>query len=33
VGKDGSVYFLSRITEKGKTYTDLVSVKGPFSSR
>jgi hypothetical protein len=33
VGKDGSVYFLSRITENGKTRTDLCSVKGPFSSQ
>ena len=33
VGKDGSVYFLSRITENGRTLTDLVSVKGPFSSQ
>ncbi len=31
VGKDGSVYFLSRITEQGRTRTDLVCVKGPFS--
>lgn len=27
VGHDGSVYFLARITEAGKTRTDLVSVK------
>jgi hypothetical protein len=32
VGKDGSVYSLSRITEGGKTHTDLFSVKGPFKS-
>jgi hypothetical protein len=31
IGKDGSAYFLSRVGDKG--YTDLVSVKGPFSSR
>jgi hypothetical protein len=35
VGHDGSVYFLARITEAGKTRTDLVSVKpvpvGPAS--
>lgn len=30
VGQDGSVYFLARITEGGKTRADLVSVKGPF---
>jgi hypothetical protein len=33
VGKDGSAYFLSRVTENGHTITDLVSVKGPFSSQ
>ncbi len=33
VGKDGSVYFLSRVTENGKTRTDLVAVKGPFFSQ
>ena len=30
VGKDGTVYFLARITEGGKTRTDLVSVPGPL---
>jgi len=30
VGKDGSVYFLSRITEGGKTRTDLVRVPSPL---
>ncbi len=30
VGKDGSVYTLSRITEDGKTRTDLIRIKGPF---
>jgi hypothetical protein len=29
VGKDGTVYFLARITEAGKTRTDLVSVARP----
>jgi hypothetical protein len=29
VGLDGTVYFLARITEAGKTRTDLVSVDGP----
>ena len=33
VGKDGSVYTLSRITEDGKTRTDLISIKGPFKSK
>jgi hypothetical protein len=31
VGKDGSVYFLARITEGGKTRADLVSVQGPLT--
>jgi hypothetical protein len=30
VGKDGSVYFLARISSGGKTRTDLVEVRGPF---
>jgi hypothetical protein len=30
VGKDGSVYFLARITEGGKTRADLVEVEKPF---
>jgi len=30
VGKDGTVYTLSRITENGTTRTDLISIKGPF---
>ncbi|HLH36102.1 MAG TPA: hypothetical protein VKX41_15635 [Alloacidobacterium sp.] len=33
IGTDGSVYFLSRITEGGKTRTDLCSIKGPFSTQ
>ena len=33
VGKDGTVYFLSRITESGHTRTDLVSVAGPLAKR
>jgi hypothetical protein len=32
VGKDGTVYTLARIAEKGRTRTDLISVKGPFKS-
>jgi len=31
VGKDGSVYTLSRITENGRTRTDLISIPGPFT--
>ncbi|MCX5646360.1 MAG: hypothetical protein NTZ17_17020 [Phycisphaerae bacterium] len=31
VGKDGSVYTLSRITENGWTRTDLISIPGPFT--
>jgi hypothetical protein len=31
VGKDGSVYCLSRITENGHTRTDLISIRGPFT--
>ena len=30
VGRDGTVYFLSRIVEGGETRTDLVSVPGPL---
>jgi hypothetical protein len=30
VGKDGTVYTLSRITENGKTRTDLISIRGPL---
>ncbi|MBI4664611.1 MAG: hypothetical protein HY735_37945 [Verrucomicrobia bacterium] len=30
VGKDGTVYFLSRVTESGHTRTDLASVPGPL---
>jgi hypothetical protein len=33
VGKDGSVYTLSRITENGQTRTDLISIRGPFKSK
>ena len=33
VGKDGTVYTLSRITESGRTRTDLISIRGPFKSR
>jgi hypothetical protein len=33
VGKDGTVYTLSRITENGKTRTDLISIPSPLSSR
>jgi len=30
VGKDGTVYTLSRITEEGRTRADLISIPGPF---
>jgi hypothetical protein len=30
VGRDGTVYFLARITEQSKTRTDLCAVKGPL---
>jgi len=30
VGKNGNVYFLARITENGKTRTDLVEVPSPL---
>ena len=33
IGKDGTVYTLSRITESGRTRTDLISIAGPFTSR
>ena len=33
VGKDGTVYTLSRITENGRTRTDLISIPGPFTSK
>lgn len=33
VGKDGAVYALSRITESGRTRTDLISVPGPLKRR
>lgn len=33
VGRDGTVYTLSRITENGRTRTDLISVPGPFKSK
>lgn len=32
VGKDGSVYTLSRVKRNGKTVTDLISIHGPFRS-
>jgi len=32
VGKDGTVYTLARITENGRTRTDLISIPGPFKS-
>jgi len=31
VGNDGTVYTLARITEKGHTRTDLISIPGPFA--
>jgi hypothetical protein len=33
VGKDGSVYFLSRITENGHTRTDLIGIPSPLKSK
>ncbi len=30
---DGTVYTLSRITERGRARTDLISIQGPFTSR
>ena len=33
VGKDGTVYALSRITENARTRTDLISIPGPFKSK
>jgi hypothetical protein len=32
VGKDGSVYFMARITDGGKMRADLVKLTGPFKS-
>lgn len=32
VGKDGSVYFMARMTENGKMRADLVKLTGPFKS-
>ncbi len=32
VGKDGTVCALSRVTEKGRTRTDLISIPGPFGA-
>jgi hypothetical protein len=32
VGKDGTVYTLSRVTSGGKTRTDLIEIPGPFTS-
>jgi hypothetical protein len=33
VGKDGTVYCLSRITENDHTRTDLISIPGPFTKQ
>jgi len=33
VGKDGTVYTLSRITKNGRTRTDLISIPEPFRSK
>jgi len=33
VGKDGTVYSLSRIESQGKTRADLISIRGPFASK
>jgi hypothetical protein len=32
IGNDGDVYTLSRITQQGRTRTDLLRIHGPFSS-
>jgi hypothetical protein len=32
VGKDGTVYTLSRVKRNGRTLTDLISIRGPFRS-
>ncbi len=33
VGKDGTVYALSRFEDQGKTRADLISIRGPFIGR
>jgi len=33
VGKDGSVYALSRVTEGSNPRTDLISIRGPFAGK
>jgi hypothetical protein len=33
VGKDGTVYALSRVNENGQSRTDIISVPGPFTTR
>lgn len=33
VGKDGTVYALSRVSENGQGRTDIISVPGPFTTR
>jgi hypothetical protein len=33
VGKDGTVYTLCRITRAGRTRTDLISIRGPFTGK
>jgi len=33
VGKDGTVYTLARITQSGRTRTDLISIPGPFKTK
>jgi hypothetical protein len=33
VGKDGSVYFMARMTENGKMRGDLVKLTGPFTTK
>ena len=33
VGKDGTVYALSRVTEGQHPRTDLISIKGPFRNK
>ena len=33
VGRDGTIYFLARVTQNGKTRTDLARVIGPFAGQ
>jgi len=33
VGKDGTVYTLSRVENQGKTRADLIGIRGPFTGQ